>query len=165
MWFSTARVLAAILRSSGMMAWTGGPSTSATDRMSRSFPASTSGQSFPISRRISQWKIQDFSAKNFKTPAELEGFVDPWADAGVGLPLLTASLLGKRIRLRSQPCRLDEKALGQAGNLRRIGRHDGRTHRHADGPAEQFPDWPQKVREGRMDELLSWNPEVLTTLA
>lgn len=41
------------------------------------------GMDFVISLRISQWKVQDFKAKNFNTPAELEEFSRIMVDAGV----------------------------------------------------------------------------------
>jgi 2,4-dienoyl-CoA reductase-like NADH-dependent reductase (Old Yellow Enzyme family) len=41
------------------------------------------GPDFVISLRISQWKVQDFKAKNFNTPAELDQFAGIMVDAGV----------------------------------------------------------------------------------
>jgi 2,4-dienoyl-CoA reductase-like NADH-dependent reductase (Old Yellow Enzyme family) len=41
------------------------------------------GPDFAISLRISQWKVQDFSAKNFDTPEELDEFARIMVDAGV----------------------------------------------------------------------------------
>jgi 2,4-dienoyl-CoA reductase-like NADH-dependent reductase (Old Yellow Enzyme family) len=41
------------------------------------------GSEFAISLRISQWKVQDFKARNFDTPAELEEFATIMVDAGV----------------------------------------------------------------------------------
>jgi 2,4-dienoyl-CoA reductase-like NADH-dependent reductase (Old Yellow Enzyme family) len=43
------------------------------------------GPDFPISFRFSQWKQQDFSARLAATPAELERFLTPLADAGVDI--------------------------------------------------------------------------------
>ena len=40
---------------------------------------------FPISLRFSQWKQQDFTARLAATPAELERFLSPLAEAGVDL--------------------------------------------------------------------------------
>jgi 2,4-dienoyl-CoA reductase-like NADH-dependent reductase (Old Yellow Enzyme family) len=41
------------------------------------------GPDFPISLRLSQWKQQDFSAKLFEGPEEMESFLRPLVDAGV----------------------------------------------------------------------------------
>ena len=41
------------------------------------------GPHFPIVLRFSQWKVQDFTAKNVTTPEELAQFLDPLAKAGV----------------------------------------------------------------------------------
>lgn len=43
------------------------------------------GPDFPISLRLSQWRIQDFTSKIFDTPADLEAFVGPLVEAGVDL--------------------------------------------------------------------------------
>jgi len=41
------------------------------------------GHEFPIIFRCSQWKVQNFSVQPLRTPAELEAFLGPIADAGV----------------------------------------------------------------------------------
>lgn len=43
------------------------------------------GKDFPISFRISQWKVQDFSAKLAKNPEELKQIVTPLSNAGVDI--------------------------------------------------------------------------------
>jgi len=43
------------------------------------------GPKFPLFMRISQWKAQDYSARPIETPAELEMWLGPLADAGVDL--------------------------------------------------------------------------------
>ena len=43
------------------------------------------GPNFPISLRISQWKLQDYAAKLATTPQEMEEWVLPLAEAGVDL--------------------------------------------------------------------------------
>lgn len=43
------------------------------------------GSDFPILLRFSQWKQQDFTARLAQTPAELERFLKPLADAGVDI--------------------------------------------------------------------------------
>ena len=41
------------------------------------------GPDFPIVLRFSQWKLHDYAAKAWTTPAELEAFLTPLVDAGV----------------------------------------------------------------------------------
>ena len=41
------------------------------------------GSTFPVMLRFSQWKMHDFAAKLFATPAEMEAFLAPLVDAGV----------------------------------------------------------------------------------
>jgi len=43
------------------------------------------GLEFPVSFRFSQWKLQDYSAKLAQTPAELQRFLEPLANAGVDI--------------------------------------------------------------------------------
>jgi len=43
------------------------------------------GPDYPVTLRISQWKIADYEAKLAKTPAELARFLRPLVDAGVDL--------------------------------------------------------------------------------
>ena len=40
------------------------------------------GEDFPVIIRLSQWKQQDFTAKLAETPAEMEAWLQPLADAG-----------------------------------------------------------------------------------
>ena len=41
------------------------------------------GPNFPIVLRFSQWKVQDYNARNVTTPEELAAFLEPLAAAGV----------------------------------------------------------------------------------
>ena len=43
------------------------------------------GPDFPISLRISQWKLQDYAAKLATTPQEMEAWLVPLAEAGVDI--------------------------------------------------------------------------------
>ena len=43
------------------------------------------GPDFPISLRVSQWKLQDYAAKLATTPQEMEAWLLPLAEAGVDL--------------------------------------------------------------------------------
>jgi 2,4-dienoyl-CoA reductase-like NADH-dependent reductase (Old Yellow Enzyme family) len=50
----------------------------------RAIRAATSPD-FPIMFRFSQWKLQDYTASNASTPAELEAMLGPISDAGVNI--------------------------------------------------------------------------------
>ena len=41
------------------------------------------GSDFPVMLRFSQWKMHDFTAKLFSTPADMEAFLNPLVAAGV----------------------------------------------------------------------------------
>lgn len=43
------------------------------------------GEDFPMSLRISQWKLNAYDVRNANTPAELEDWVTPLAEAGVDI--------------------------------------------------------------------------------
>jgi 2,4-dienoyl-CoA reductase-like NADH-dependent reductase (Old Yellow Enzyme family) len=43
------------------------------------------GPGFPIALRFSQWKQQDYAARLFETPRELEAFLAPMVDAGADI--------------------------------------------------------------------------------
>jgi 2,4-dienoyl-CoA reductase-like NADH-dependent reductase (Old Yellow Enzyme family) len=150
------------------------------------------GPDFPISIRISQWKVQDFSAKIFETPGDLEAFVGPLVDAGVdvfhcsqrrfwesefgsdrNLAAWTKKLSGKpTISVGSVAMTAEhiDTLMGQPSQVAGIGVMLGMVER---GDFDLIavgrgllvdPDWPEKVRLGRMDDLLPWNPEVLKSL-
>jgi len=151
------------------------------------------GPDFPISLRISQWKIQDFGAKNFRTPAELEEFVGPLADAGVdvfhcsqrrfwegefdsncNLAAWTKKLSGKPTISVGSVAMTGEHIdtlMGQPSNVAGIGvmlemMERGDFDLIAVGRGLLVdPDWPQKVRAGGLDQLLPWNPDVLKSLS
>lgn len=43
------------------------------------------GPDFPVIIRLSQWKLQDYGARNAATPAEMEAWLQPLADAGADI--------------------------------------------------------------------------------
>ena len=150
------------------------------------------GPDFAISLRISQWKVQDFKAKNFNTPAELDQFACLMADAGVdvfhcstrrfwdtefnsdmNLAAWTKKLSGKptitvgSIGMTGEHI---DTLMGEGSNvaslehlLRLVDRGDFDLIAVGRGMLVN-PDWANKVREGRIDELNNWNPEVLKGL-
>lgn len=152
------------------------------------------GSDFPIMFRLSQWKIQDFTAKLAKNPSELEQLLTPLVDAGVDvfhcstrrfwLPEFEGSnlnLAGWTKKLTGKPTitvgsiGLDDEFLsifleGKGSNNASIDPLIEMLER------EEFdlvavgrtlladPAWASKIREGRIDELLPFNIEALNTL-
>jgi 2,4-dienoyl-CoA reductase-like NADH-dependent reductase (Old Yellow Enzyme family) len=151
------------------------------------------GPDFPISLRISQWKIQDFGAKNFKTPAELEAFVGPLVDAGVDVfhcsqRRFWEGEFGSDRNLAAWTKELSGKPAISVGSVAMTGEHidtllgqpsntagiDRLLEMMTRGDFDMIavgrgllvdPDWPKKIQAGRLDLLLPWNPEVLKSLA
>jgi len=151
------------------------------------------GEDFAIIIRLSQWKPADYTYQMAKTPQELEAWLNPMADAGidifhcsqrrfwenefdgsdlnfagwakkitgkatitVGSVGLTGEFLAAFGGESSQPSSLDEL-------MRRMDRGDfdlvgvGR-------PILADPNWVQKIREGRTDELKGFTKEALSKL-
>lgn len=151
------------------------------------------GPDFAVSLRISQWKVQDFQAKNFNTPAELEEFARIMVDAGVdvfhcstrrfwdtefesdqNLAAWTKKLSGKpTITVGSVGMTGEhiDTLMGEGSNvasldhlLQLMDRGDFDLVAVGRGMLVDA-DWANKVREGRIDQLNNWNPDVLKSLA
>ncbi len=151
------------------------------------------GPSFPISLRISQWKIQDFGAKLFRTPAELEAFTGPLVDAGVDVfhcsqRRFWEGEFGSDRNLAAWAREVSGKPAISVGSVAMTGEHIdtlmGQSSQVAGidrllevmerGDFDMIgvgrgllvdPEWPRKVRAGRLDQLLPWNPEALKSLS
>lgn len=151
------------------------------------------GADFPVIIRLSQWKSQDFTVQLAKTPQEMEAWLRPLADAGadmfhcsqrrfwesefegsdlnfagwakklIGKPTITVGsvgLTGEFIAAfggeSSKPASLDEL-------LRRMERGD--FDLVAVGRALiNDPQWVQKIRDDRTQELMDFSPTALATL-
>ncbi len=151
------------------------------------------GPDYPVIIRLSQWKQQDFTARLAKTPQEMEDWLRPLADAGADIfhcsqrrfwepefedsdlnfagwakkltakPTITVGsvgLTGEFIAAfggeSSKPASLDEL-------LRRLDRGD--FDLVAVGRALiNDPQWVEKIRDGRQDELQDFSPASLATL-
>ncbi len=151
------------------------------------------GEDYPIVFRFSQWKQQDYDAKLAHTPEELADFLKPLAEAGVdifhcstrrywepefegsdlnlagwtkkitGLPTITVGSVGLSKDMMSSfkgedsgtrnIDDLGEKLENEEFDLVAVGR-----------ALIQDADWPNKVREGRMDELQDYSPKKLAEL-
>jgi 2,4-dienoyl-CoA reductase-like NADH-dependent reductase (Old Yellow Enzyme family) len=151
------------------------------------------GDDFPILLRFSQWKQQDFAAKLAHAPAELERFLKPLIDAGVdifhcstrrfwepefegsdmNLAGWTKKLSGKpTITVGSVSLNMDFITAFRAAGAETTGidrllemMERGDFDLVAVGRALIVnPDWPNKVRAGRFDQLKPYSPESLATL-
>jgi 2,4-dienoyl-CoA reductase-like NADH-dependent reductase (Old Yellow Enzyme family) len=150
------------------------------------------GPDFAISLRISQWKVQDFTARNFDTPAELEAFTRIMTDAGVDVFHCSTrryweNEFGSQSNLAAWTKKVSGKPAITVGSIGMTGEHidtlmgDGSNAASLDRLLELFdrgdfdliaigrgmlvdPDWANKVRDGRIDQLNNWDPEVLKAL-
>ncbi len=142
---------------------------------------------FPVVLRFSQWKQGDYRHKMAGTPAELERFLAPLSDAGVdvfhasnrrfddpefeGSPL---NLAGWAKKLTGKPAitvgsvGLDSDFLrSYAGQPAAIARIDALIERLDRGEFDLVavgrallsdPEWANKVREGREDAIIPFEP-------
>lgn len=151
------------------------------------------GPDYPVIIRLSQWKQQDYAVKNAETPQELEAWLQPLADAGAdifhcsqrrfwepefegsdlnfagwakkltGAPTITVGSVGLSGEFiaafggeGSQPASLD-------GLLERLDR--GEFDLVGVGRALlQDPEWVVKIRDGRQDELKTFEREAMGVL-
>jgi 2,4-dienoyl-CoA reductase-like NADH-dependent reductase (Old Yellow Enzyme family) len=152
------------------------------------------GPDYPVIIRVSQWKQQDYNVKLATTPKEMELWLSTLVDAGAdilhcsqrrfwepefegsdlnfagwakkltGVPTITVGSVGLSGEFiaawageTSQPASLDELE-------RRLERGD--FDLVAVGRALlQDPDWVLKVRDGRTDELMTYDRTALATLS
>ncbi|MGE0799415.1 MAG: NADH:flavin oxidoreductase [Lautropia sp.] len=151
------------------------------------------GQDHPLVLRLSQWKVQDFTAKLFTTPQELAAFLAPLVAAGVDAfhcstrrywePAFEGSslnLAGWAKQLTGKPCitvgsvgldsDMNAAFRGKRGNVQSL---DGITAMVDRGEVDLVavgrallmdPQWACKVREGRLNELKAFDPESMKTL-
>jgi 2,4-dienoyl-CoA reductase-like NADH-dependent reductase (Old Yellow Enzyme family) len=152
------------------------------------------GPGFPIVFRFSQWKLQDFEARLAETPDELETLLTPLVAAGVDVfhcstrrfwqPAFEGSertLAGWTKTVTGKPviavgsvglnndfiAGLFERQSGEASGLDRLVQlvDEGEADLVAIGRALLVdPAWPEKIREGRYDELVPFTHEATKTL-
>ncbi|WP_321927706.1 oxidoreductase [Paraburkholderia guartelaensis] len=150
------------------------------------------GSAFAISIRISQWKVQDFAAQNWATPEDLEEFTRIMVDAGVDVFHCSTrrfwdTEFGSDQNLAAWTKKLSGKPTITVGSIGMTGEHietlmgDAASIDSLDNLLRLVdrgdfdliavgrgmlvnPDWANKVRDGRIDLLRSWTPEVLNGL-
>jgi 2,4-dienoyl-CoA reductase-like NADH-dependent reductase (Old Yellow Enzyme family) len=151
------------------------------------------GPDFPILLRFSQWKQQDFAARLAHTPHELETFLKPMIDAGVdvfhcstrrfwepefdGSPMnlagWTKKLSGKpTISVGSVSLNMDF-VTGFAKAGAEVSGIDALIEMMERGDFDLIavgralianPDWANKVRAGKLNELIAYSPASLAEL-
>jgi 2,4-dienoyl-CoA reductase-like NADH-dependent reductase (Old Yellow Enzyme family) len=151
------------------------------------------GPGFPIIWRFSQWKLQDYDARSWRTPAELERFLGPLVEAGVdvfhcstrrfwlpefegsplnlagwaktitGRPAITVGSVTLTDQLLSSSTDPEVQTTGIDELLERL--NQGEFDLVAVGRALiANPDWPHVVRSGALERLRPYGPESLKSL-
>jgi len=151
------------------------------------------GPDYPVIIRLSQWKQQDYSVRNAETPQLLEAWLQPLADAGADIfhcsqrrfwePEFEGSDLnfaGWAKKLTGAPT-ITVGSVGLSGEFIAAFGGEGSQPASIDGLLErlernefdlvgvgrallQDPEWVVKIREGRNDELKSFEREALSVL-
>ncbi|ALL13995.1 NADH:flavin oxidoreductase [Caulobacter henricii] len=151
------------------------------------------GPDYPVIIRLSQWKQQDYAVKNAETPQLLEAWLQPLADAGADIfhcsqrrfwePEFEGSDLnfaGWAKKLTGAPT-ITVGSVGLSGEFIAAFGGEGSQPASIDGLLErldrgefdlvgvgrallQDPEWVVKIREGRNDELKSFEREALGVL-
>lgn len=149
---------------------------------------------FPIILRFSQWKLQDYGAMPWPTPVDLENFLGDFVDAGVDVfdcsqrrfwePMYDDSLLnlaGWTQKLTGLPSIsvgsvtlsgdfMSALAHGHRDDISDLGDLIERMERDefdliAVGRALiANPDWAEKIRDNRTNEIVPFRREMLSTL-
>jgi 2,4-dienoyl-CoA reductase-like NADH-dependent reductase (Old Yellow Enzyme family) len=152
------------------------------------------GPDFPISLRISQWKLQDYAAKLATTPQEMEAWLVPLVEAGVDIfhcsqrrfwePEFTGSDLNfagwvKKLTGKST---ITVGSIGLSGDFIAAFQGEKAAPSSLDELLRRFDrgdfdlvavgrslitdaGWARKIREGRSSELRGFSKEALTTLS
>jgi 2,4-dienoyl-CoA reductase-like NADH-dependent reductase (Old Yellow Enzyme family) len=152
------------------------------------------GEDFPISLRISQWKLQDYAAKLATTPQEMEAWLVPLAEAGVDIfhcsqrRFWDAEFIGSDLNFAGWAKKLTGKvtitvgSIGLSGDFLASFKGETSTPNSLDELLRRFDrgdfdlvaigrplladaGWARKIREGRSSELSDFSKEALATLS
>ena len=152
------------------------------------------GPVFPIGLRISQWKLQDFTAKLATTPQEMEAWLVPLAGAGVDVfhcsqrRFWEPEFAGSDLNFAGWAKKLTGKStitvgsIGLSGDFLNAFRGESSTPSALDELLRRYDrgdfdlvavgralladaGWAQKIHEGRSSELVGFNKEALATLS
>jgi 2,4-dienoyl-CoA reductase-like NADH-dependent reductase (Old Yellow Enzyme family) len=148
---------------------------------------------FPIFFRISQWKVQDYTAKLASSPEELERLLDPLVDAGVDVfhcstrRFWEPAFEGSHLNLAGWAKKLSGKtvitvgSVGLDSDMNAAFRGKDSAVQSIDKLAEMVargevdlvavgrallgdPEWARKIRENRLDELRPFEAASMKTL-
>ena len=151
------------------------------------------GEDYPVIIRLSQWKQQDFTVKMAPTPAELEAWLAPLADAGADVfhcsqrRFWEPEFAGSDLNFAGWAGKLTGKPTITVGSVGLTGEFVAGMGGESSKPAsldglldrlerDEFdlvgvgralivdPDWALKVRDGRHGELTDYTTESLMTL-
>jgi len=151
------------------------------------------GPDYPVIIRLSQWKQQDFSAKIAPTPADMEAWLEPLAEAGADAfhcsqrRFWEPEFDGSDLNFAGWAKKLTGKVAITVGSVGLSGEFIASYGGEASKPASldellrrlergdfdlvavgrallQDPLWAHKVHEGRTGELLDFAPAAMATL-
>jgi len=151
------------------------------------------GEDFPIIIRLSQWKQQDFAVKLAKTPAEMESWLTPLADAGVDIfhcsqrRFWQTEFEGSDLNFAGWAKKLTGKATITVGSVGLSGEFIASFQGESSKPSpidellrrlerEEFdlvavgralltdPHWLSRIRSGDTEELKDFSRDMLKTL-
>lgn len=144
------------------------------------------GPDYPISMRLSQWKMADYTAKLWDTPEQLEQFLSVLVEAGVDIFHVSTrrfnepGFAGSELSLAGWVKKLSGKTTIAVGS---VGMADdgeagvpGYQELMSRLKQQEFdlvavgrallgdPAWARKVHEGRLDEIKPFTPEAAAVL-
>ncbi|MDP1632860.1 MAG: NADH:flavin oxidoreductase [Caulobacter sp.] len=151
------------------------------------------GEDYPVIIRLSQWKQQDFTAKLAANPVEMEAWLQPLADAGADVfhcsqrRIWEPEFEGSDLNFAGWARKLTGKPTISVGSVGLSGEFIAAYGGEASQPASldnllermdrgefdmvavgrallQDPEWVVKVRDGRNDELKSFERSAMGVL-
>jgi 2,4-dienoyl-CoA reductase-like NADH-dependent reductase (Old Yellow Enzyme family) len=152
------------------------------------------GPGFPIGLRLSQWKLQDYTAKLAATPHEMESWLTPLVEAGVDIfhcsqrRFWEPEFAGSDLNFAGWAKKLTGKAtvtvgsIGLSGDFLAAFRGESSTPSSLDELLRRFDrgdfdlvavgrallsdaGWVRKNHEGRTSELVGFSKQALATLS
>jgi 2,4-dienoyl-CoA reductase-like NADH-dependent reductase (Old Yellow Enzyme family) len=152
------------------------------------------GPEFPICLRVSQWKLQDYTAKLAATPSEMEAWLVPLVQAGVDIlhcsqrrfwdpefPGSDLNFAGWAKKLTGKPT-ITVGSVGLSGDFLAAFKGEASAPSSLDELVRRFDrgdfdlvavgralladaEWARKINEGRSSELRGFTKEALATLS
>ena len=152
------------------------------------------GEDFAVILRLSQWKIPDFAARLAATPAEMEAWLTPLAEAGADIfhcsqrRFWEPEFEGSELNFAGWAKKLTGRPTITVGSVGLSGEFTGSFRGETSQPApldaliarmerDEFdlvavgralladPQWARKVREGKLDQFADFSRQALATLS